>query len=146
MSSENFSWCDLLIISLKGRSTTWFYKGAVNHYNRETILAQFSKKWLCPCLCMHISISPFVELIDQFKLRLDKKAEISEITEVVVKLQLQLIVNYKFSKTRERVLDLMKEEGKLEHELIWFAVSEYLHVRGILNQKTLHKYSRTCYD
>lgn len=45
---------------------------------------------------MRISISPFVELIDQFKLRLDKKAEISEITEVVINLQLQLIVNYKF--------------------------------------------------
>lgn len=99
MSSENFSWYDLLIISLKGRSTTQFYKGAVNRHNCETILAQFSKKWLCPCLCMHICISPFVELTDQFKLRLDKKAEISEIISVI-NLQLQLIVNYKFSKTR----------------------------------------------
>lgn len=77
-----------------------FYKVAVNHHNHETILAQFSKKPLCPSLCTHICICPFFELSDQFKLKLDRKVEASDITEVFINLQLQLIVTYNFSKTR----------------------------------------------
>lgn len=49
---------------------------------------------------MCIWISPLVKIIDQFKLRPDRKVEISEITEIVINLQLQLILIYKFSKNR----------------------------------------------